>query len=193
MDWMLSEYWNSTYDYLDIDVWCICNHNLPSLYRLLLHFSYIYIDCEKCFIYRYEYKYRKHIYDDEDEDKKQLDLENEDEEEILIQIKNIIKINPKILYIKFLDFTPIEFINKLDTILDVEDTHPFLKYREHGEIRKNQHKLYEILKFAKFEYLKCELIKSTSYRYIKNSNHIGNNAELFQLPLQVWNYIFTFL
>ena len=75
----------------------------------------------------------------------------------------------------------------------MEDTQPFLKYREHGEIRKNQHKLYEILKFAKFEYLKCELIKRTAYRYIKNSNHIGNNAELFQLPLQVWNYMFTFI
>ena len=180
-------------EYDDDNSLCICNPKNTVLDTHLLHFSYIYIDCEKCFIYRYEYKYRKHIYDDEDEDKKQLDLENEDEEEILIQIKNIIKINPKILYIKFLDFTPIEFINKLDTILDVEDTHPFLKYREHGEIRKNQHKLYEILKFAKFEYLKCELIKSTSYRYIKNSNHIGNNAELFQLPLQVWNYMFTFL
>ena len=195
---MSSPYWDATVEYLDVledsgSNWCICNTKLPSLYRLVLHFSYIYTECDKCSYSRYKYKYRKHIYDDEDEDKKQLDLENEDEEEILIQIKNIIKINPKILYIKFLDFTPIEFINRLDNILDVEDIHPFLKHREHCKIRKNQYNLYEILKFAKFEYLKCELIKSTSYRYIKNSNHIGNNAELFQLPLQVWNYMFTFL
>ena len=193
MNWMRSEYWNPNNEYLDIEIWCICNHTLPTIHRLLLHFSYIYNDCDICFGSRNEYKYRKHIYEEEDEDKIKLNLENEDDEEIIIQIKNIIKKNPKILYIKFLDFTPIEFINRLDNILDVEDTHPFLKYREHCKIRKNQHNLYEILKFAKFEYLTNELIKNSAYRYIKNSNHIGNNAELFQLPLQVWNYMFTFL
>ena len=88
MDWMRSEYWNSNTEYLDSNIWCICNHTIPAIHRLLLHFSYIYNDCDICFSSRYEYKYRKHIYEDEDEDK--LNLENEDDEEILIQIKNII-------------------------------------------------------------------------------------------------------
>lgn len=193
MPWMHSEYWNSTTEYLDSTTWCICNSKLPSLYRLILHFSYIYTDCDTCSTYRYKYKYRKHIYEYADEDKQKLELENEDEDEIIIQIKNLIKNNPKIISMKVLDFTPIELITKLDKILDVEDTHPFLKYREHGEIRTNQHHLYEILKFANFEYLKYELVKSVAFRYIKNSNHIGHNAELLQIPLHIWKYIFTFI
>ena len=190
---MDNDYWNSPCEYLDSTTWCMCNSNLPSLYRLILHFSYIYTDCDTCFKSRYKYKYRKHIYEYDDEDKDKLELENEDEDEIIIQIKNLIKKNPKVVSMKFLDFTPIEFIKKLDSILDVEDTFPFLKYREHSEIRLNQHYLYDILKIAKFEYLSYELVKAVAFRYIKNSNHIGNSAELLQLPLHIWEYIFTFI
>jgi hypothetical protein len=173
--------------------WCICNTNLPSLYRLLLHFSYVYTSCNKCFHSRYEYQHRKHIYEYADEDKVKLDLENKDIDEVDIQIKNIIKKNAKILYIKFINITPLEFIDKLDKILEEEDNEPYLKYRHHCEIRRNQHYLYEILIFAKFEYLKYELVKKVAFRYIRNSNHVGNNATLFQLPLEIWEYIFTFI
>jgi hypothetical protein len=193
MAWMDSEYWNSSSEYLDSSIWCVCNPKLPSLCRLILHFSYIYTDCDICFSSRYKYKYRKHIYEYADEDKHKLELENEDDDEILIQIKNLIKNNPKIVYMKMMDITPIELIHKLDTILDVEDTHPFLKHREHCKIRYNQHNLFEILKFAKIVYLNYELGKNVAFRYIKNSNHIGNRGELLQLPLHIWEYIFTFI
>jgi len=193
MPWMNSEYWRPNIEYLDSATWCICNTNLPSLYRLLLHFSYIYTDCEECSSSRYKYKYRRHVYEYEDEDKYKSKLENEDSEEIIIQIKNLIKKNPKILKIKIIDMTPLELINSLDKILYVEDTHPFLKYREHCEIRTHQHTLYEILKFANFEYLKYELVKTVAFTYIKNSNHIGNNSKLLQLPYEIWEHIMTFI
>ena len=190
-------YWNNTIEYLndleDETRWCICNNEIPSLYRLLLQFSYIYNDCNKCFSSRYHAKYRKHVYEYADEDKCKLDLENEDQEEILIQIKNIIKKNPKILYEKVNGITPLEFINKLDKILDIEDTHPFLKHREHCEIRRNQHSLNEILQFEKFEYLKYEIIKTVACKSIKNSNHNGADATQLQLPLHIWEEIFTFI
>jgi hypothetical protein len=184
---------DSDSNYFYDQLWCLCNHNLPSLYRLLLHFSYIYTNCNKCFISRYKYKYRKHIYEYDDEDKDKLELENEDEDEINIQIKNIIKKNPKILYIKVLGFTPLEFINKLDNILEEEDNGPYLKYKNHCEIMTNKNYLYKILKFANFEYLKYEFVKGVAFRYIKNSKHIGNNATKYQLPYELWEHIFTFI
>jgi hypothetical protein len=190
---MNNDYWNSPCEYLDSTTWCMCNFNLPSLYRLILHFSYIYTTCDTCSTSRYKYKYRKHIYEYADEDKHKLELENEDEDEIMIQIKNLIKKNPKVVSMKVLGFTLIEFISKLDAILDVEDTYEYLKYREHCEIRCNQHHLYDILKISNFEYLNYELVKSVAFRYIKNSNHIGNRGELLQLPLHIWEYIFTFM
>lgn len=191
--WMNSDYWNNQNDYLYQDVWCICNTKLPSLYRLILHFSYIYDNCQECSEFKYNYRCRKHIYEYDDEDKDKLNLENEDSEEVEIQIKNIIKKNPKLLYIKFMNFTPLELINKLDKILDIEDTHPFLKYREHCQIRANQHCLYEIKKYAEFEYLKYELYKNIAFRDIQKLNNVGHNASLLQLPLRIWKYIFTFI
>ena len=195
---MTSSYWDATIEYLDVledseSNWCICNTKLPSLYRLVLQFSYIYTECDKCSNSRYQYKYRKHVYEYDDQDKYKLQLEHNDDEEILIQIKNIIKINPKIVYMKIMDITLLELINTLDNILEVEDTHPFLKHREHCEIRCNQHSLNEILKFAKFEYLKYEMLKNVAFRFIKNSNHIGTDVTQFQLPLHIWEEIFTFI
>ena len=70
----------------------------------------------KCFHSRYEYQHRKHIYEYADEDKDKLDAENTDIDEINIQIKNIIKKNPKILFRKVANITPLELINKLDDI-----------------------------------------------------------------------------
>ena len=174
--WFDSEYFSHHDEYLDNTIWCICNTTLPSLYRLLLHFSHIYNDCEECASSRYHYKYRRHVYEYDDEDKYKSKLENEDSEEIIIQIKNIIKKNPKMLKIKIIDMTPIELIIRLDKILDIEDTHPFLKHREHGKIRTNQHTLYEIKKYCEFEYLKYELVKTVELKYIKNSKHIGNDG-----------------
>lgn len=191
--WMDSEYFNNQDEYLDDSSWCICNTNLPSLYRLLLHYSYIYTDCEKCSSSRYYYKYRRHVYEYDDEDKCKSKLENEDSEEIKIQIKNIIKKNPKILFKKVNNFTPLEFIDKLDNILDVEDTHPFLKCREHGKIRANQHSLYKIKQYANFEYLKYQIVKTVAFKYIKQSNHIGIDATRLQLPNEIWDYISTFV
>ena len=168
-------------EYLDNSIWCMCNTNLPSVYRLLLHFSSIYNDCEECSTSRYNYKYRRHIYEYDDEDKCKLKVENEDSEEIEIQIKNIIKKNPKILFEKVMNFTPLELIDILDKILDIEDTHPFLKYREHSKIRANQYTLYNIKKYANFEYLKYEIVKTVKSKYIEKSNHIGIDATELQL------------
>ena len=35
--------------------------------------------------------------------------------------------------------------------------------------------------------------KKKVFRYIKNSNHIGNDTSLFQLPYEIWEHIFTFI
>lgn len=195
--WMSMSYWDCKPECLDVledsSRWCICNTNLPSLHRLLLHFSYIYTDCDKCFNSRYEYRYRKHIYEYADEDKNKLKLENEDHEEIIIQIKNIIKKNPKIVYMKIMDITLLELINILDNILELETIYPFLKHREYCEIRCNQDSLHEIKKYGEFEYLKYELVKKVAFRFIKNSNHIGTDASLLQLPLHIWDEIFAFI
>ena len=184
---------------LDQSIWCLCNTNLPSLYRLLLHFSYVYTTCNRCFNSRYQYKYRRYVYEYADlNDDTYLGVSpNEDLDDIVIQIKNNIKNNikknPKVLYTKVMNETPLELIIKLDTILEEEDHEPYLKFRHHCKIRGNQHTLYDIQKFAKFEYLKYELVKTVAFRYIKNSNHIGHNAELLQIPLHIWEYIFTFM
>ena len=193
MSWMNSDYWDANCNYIDGTIWCVCNTNLPSLYRLILHFSYIYTDCDKCFNSRYQYRNRKHIYEYADEDKYKLNIENEDDEEIVIQIKNSIKRNPKIVSMTIMNITLLELIDTLDDILEVEDKHPFLKHREHCEIRCNQHILSEIKKYAKIEYLNYELFKNVAFRYIKNSNHIGTDDTHLQLPLHIWKYIFTFM
>ena len=44
-----------------------------------------------------------------------------------------------------------------------------------------------------YEYLKYELVKTVAFRYIKNSNHIGNHATLYQLPYELWEHIFSFI
>jgi len=161
--------------YLDDNIWCICNTTLPLLYRLILYFSYLYDKCGECCRYK--------IVDIIDM------LENKD---ILLKIKNIIKKNLKILQIKFMDMTPLEFINRLYKILDIETTQPYLKHRVYAQIRANQHYLYKIEKYINIEHPKYLLEKNFAFIYIKNSNHIGNNAMLLQLPLEMWEYIFTF-
>jgi hypothetical protein len=117
-------------------------------------------------------------------------LENKD---ILLKIKNIIKKNPEILKIKFMNMTPLEFINRLVKILDIETTDPYLKHRVYTEIRANQYYLYEIKKYGEFEYLKYELVKTVAFKYIKNANHIGIDGSLLQLPYEIWEHIFTFI
>jgi hypothetical protein len=181
--------------YLDKEKWCVCNPNLPSLYRLLLHFSYVYTTCDTCHTVKYKYKHRRYIYENEDlqDHTYSGELENEDLEDIILQIKNSIKQNPKVLFIKVMDLTPLELITRLNTILEEEHNDPFLKYMYHCQIRMNQCDLDHIQKFAKFEYLKYELVTTVAYRYIQNSNHIGNNGKLFQLPYELWEHIFTFI
>ena len=171
--WMNSDYFIDDCDYLDEDLWCTCNCSVPLLYRLILEFSYLYETCREC---NPDYTTDETI----------------DYKEILMQIKNIIRKNPNVLTTKMMDMTPMDFINRLDKILDKEDTHPFLKYREHAQIRANQHSLYTIKKFIIIEYPQEQLEKKFAFRYIKNSNHIGNDETLLQLPLEMWEYIFTF-
>ena len=170
-----SDYLYSDDVYLDETIWCVCNTTLPVLYRLILYFSYLYDKCGECC--------RLKIVDIVDM------LENKD---ILLKIKNIIKKNPKILQIKFMNMSLLEFVNRLVKILDIETTAPYLKHRVYAQIRANQHYLYKIEKFINIEYPKYLLEKSFAFIYIKNSHHIGNNAILLQLPLEIWEYIFTF-
>ena len=55
--------------------------------------------------------------------------------------------------------------------------------------------LGKIKKLIEFEYIKHELVKHVAFRYIKNSNYIGitNNDKQRQLPLEIWEYIFTYI
>ena len=161
--------------YLDETIWCVCNTTLPLLYRLILYFSYLYDKCCDC----------RHI---EIVDIVDM-LENKD---IILKIKNIIKKNLKILQIKFMNMSPLEFVNRLVKILNIETEYPYLKHRVYAQIRANQYYLYQIENFINIEYPKYLLEKNFAFIYIKNSNHIGNNAMLLQLPLEIWEYIFTF-
>lgn len=168
--------------------WCVCNNTLPTLYRLLLHFSYLYKTCRECRMIRYKYENRYKY-----EDKYFENPELIDNQEISIQIKNIIKKNTKIIHAKFMNMTPVEFIIRLYKCVHVEDIDPFLKHRNHQKIRCSQHYLSEINKFINIQYKVYELEKSFAFIYIKHSNHIGNDAKQKQLPLEIWKYIFTFM
>ena len=175
-------YNNDDVVYNNDDGLCHCNPKNSELYKLLLCFSDLYTDCNLCNNYL--------INDTEEHDANESNFNTV---EAYKEIKRLIQLKPEVIFKKnYIGLYPLEFINLLYKILRLKHdgndnghgTRYALTIKEHlDKIREN----------IELEYFKYDLSKSVAFRYIKNSNHIGNNANLFQLPYEIWEHIFTFI
>jgi len=170
----------------DDNILCICNPKNTVLDTHLLHFSYIYVYCIAC----------QHLipstHDDEDYEYEYLYEFNKYE---YIQIKNLLTQNPDIIYEKnYMNAYPLDLINHLQEILEDHSNYSY-NTKSFRHIHSNIKYLGKIKKLIEFEYIKHELVKHVAFRYIKNSNYIGitNNDKQRQLPLEIWEYIFTYI
>ena len=159
---------------------CYCNPKNTELDTLILSFSYLLTDCNKCLRnYRYDCNYES---DDE------FDGNNKGTYQ---EFKKLIKKKPELVFIKNnFGLYPLELVDLIDQTL-FECYHSYSKIRGFAEVSFTF--LCKIRNDLWNEYLKAELVKSVAFRYIKNSNHIGNNSKLLQLPMEIWDHIFTFI
>jgi hypothetical protein len=174
--------YNNDIVYSNDDGICHCNPKNSELDKHLLCFSDLYTDCNLCLNY---------THDDREEHDKNEESFNTDE--AYKEIKNLITQKPELVFKKnYMGMYPLEFINLLYKVLRLKHdgndngkgTLYALSIKEH---------LDKIIHTIELEYFKYDLLKSVAFRYIKNSNHIGNNAKLFQLPYELWEHIFTFI
>ncbi len=168
--------------YCNDDGICHCNPQNSELDKLLLCFSDLFTDCNLCF------NYIKN--DTEEHDEKEQDFNTD---EAYKEIKSLIQLKPEIVFIKnYMGLYPLEFINLLYKVLRLKHEG---NDNGHGTGYALSIKEYldKITENILFEYFKYDLCKSVAFRYIKNSNHIGNNAKLFQLPYELWEHIFAFI
>ena len=168
--------------YSNDDGMCHCNPKNTEFDKLLLCFSDLYTDCNLCLNYTND--------DREEHDANENDFNTD---EAYKEIKTLIQLKPELIFMKnYMGMYPLEFIDLLYKVLRLKHdgnnngigTGYALAIKEYFN---------KIQKRIEFEYFKYDLCKSVAFRYIKNYNHIGNNAKLFQLPYELWQYIFTFI
>jgi hypothetical protein len=168
--------------YSNDDGICHCNPKNTELDKLLLCFSDLYTDCKLC---------NNYLVDDNEEH--DANEENFNTDEAYKEIKTLIQLKPEVVFMKnYMGMYPLEFIDLLYKVLRLKHdgndnghgTGYALSIKEH---------LNKIQKMIELEYFKYDLLKIVAFRYIKNANHIGNNAKLFQLPHEIWQHIFTFI
>jgi len=168
--------------YSNDDGICHCNPKNSELDKHLLCFSDLFTDCNLCLNYTKD--------DREDHDDNEQDFNTD---EAYKEIKKLINLKPELVFKKnYMGLYPLEFINLLYKVLRLKHdgndnghgTRYALSIKEH---------LDKITENILFEYFKYDLCKSVAFRYIKNSNHIGNNATKYKLPYEIWEHIFTFI
>ena len=169
-------------DYSNDDGLCHCNPKNTELDKHLLCFSDLFTDCNLCLNYLKD-------------DKAEHDVNEQDfnTDDAYIQIKSVIQLKPEVIFTKnYMGMYPLDLIYLLYKVLRLKHdgndngrgTGYALSIKEH---------LDKIKEDILFEYFKYDLRKSVAFRYIKHSNHIGNNAKLLQLPYELWEHIFTFI
>jgi len=170
-----------TEDNIDIprDVICYCNPKNTKLDELILCFSYLLTDCKRCFIdygdYSSEFDYEF--------DGNNLGTYQE--------CKLLIKQHPELVFTKNnFGLYPLELVELLfQTYISCYTSYDNI----HGFAKISLNYLRKIKQDLLYEYVKYELVKNSAFRYIKNSNHIGNNASQKQLPIEIWEHVFTYI
>ena len=164
-----------------IDEICYCHPKNTELDTLILCFSYLLTDCSKCFI-DYEAGYETEF---------EFDSNTEGTYK---EFKKLIKQNPEIVFIKNnFGLYPLELVELIDQAF-IGCFNNYDNYMHlHGLAKLSFTYLHKIKNDLLKEYIKYELVKKVAYQYIKNSNHIGTDASLLQIPLHIWEYIFTFI
>lgn len=170
------------YDITDMpkDEICYCNPKNTKLDELILCFSYLLTDCKKCFIDYGNYNDCEFDYEFDGNNKGTYN-----------ECKNLIKQHPELVFKKNnFGLYPLELVELLFQTY-ISCYHSYDNVKGFAQISLNY--LRKIKNDLLYEYLKYELVKNVAFRYIKNSNHIGNNANLLQLPYEMWEHIFTFI
>jgi hypothetical protein len=170
------------YDITDMpkDEICYCNPKNTKLDELILCFSYLLTDCKKCFIDYGNYSDCEFEYEFDGNNKGTYN-----------ECKTLIKKYPELVFTKNnFGLYPLELVELLfQTYIYCYHSYDNIK----GFAQISLTYLRKIKNDLLYEYLKYELVKNVAFRYIKNSNHIGNNATLLQLPYELWEHIFTFI
>ena len=146
---------------------CYCNPKNTELDKLILCFSYLLTDCSKCVI----------DYGDDNENEFDYNTESTYQE-----CKLLIKQNPDLVFTKNnFGLYPIEFVDLLDqTFLSCYESYDNIN----GFAKKSFNYVCKI---------RNDLEKSAAFQYIIKSNHIGCNSNEYQLPIEIWEHIFTFI
>jgi len=171
---------------LDIGV-CMCNPKNTELDTLILFFCYLYTDCKI---------YPAHSDNDIDNDIDDYDCNYAYIDDFHIskdinyeKIQKIIKEKTEFIFMKnYLGFYPLDFIITLEHILDRNYKYTHTKNKDKLLIIENLYYLQKIKIDIDYQYDKLE-----AFEYIINSNHIGNDTTQLQLPIEMWEYIFTFI
>jgi hypothetical protein len=163
-----------------VDEICYCNPKNTKLDELILSFSYLLTDCRRCFIDYGDYSDNEFEYEFDGNNKGTYN-----------EFKNLIKQIPDFVFTKNnVGLYPLELVELLfQTYISCYSSYDNIK----GFANISLTYLRKIKSDLLYEYLKYELVKNVAFRYIKNSNHIGNNAKLLQLPYEIWEHIFTFI
>ena len=181
-DWKFGYLTYSNHEYLNNDGICHCNPKNTQFEKLLLCFSDLYTDCKLCNNYL--------IDDEKEQDENELDFNTDKEYK---EIKTLIQLKPELVFVKnYMGLYPFDFIDLLHKILTI-----MYNGTSNGNgtyyARHIKEYINKIADDIELEYFKYELSKYVACKYIKNSNHIGNDATQLQLPLHIWKYIFTFI
>ena len=151
---------------------CICNPKNTQLDKLILLYCYLNQNCQRCY--------------------PNITYISMCKEQTYKEIQKMIKDNPKnILYnINYRSLIPLAFVELLQYILTRDYDYLFIsQIHKYKKINK-ENQMY----LAKIQnYIIVHMHKKKAFRYIKKSNHIGNDTSLFQLPYEIWEHIFTFI
>ena len=110
-------------------------------------------------------------------------------EENYEKTQKMIKEKTKLIFTKnYLGFYAIDFISVLEHILDRNYKYSYTQNKDKLLIIENLFYLQKIKIDIEYQYDKQE-----AFEYIINSKHLGNNTRLMQLPMEMWEYIFTFI
>ena len=163
-----------------VDEICYCNPKNTKLDELILCFSYLLTDCKRCFIDYGDYSDSEFDYEFDGNTKGSYN-----------ECKTLIKQHPELVFTKNnFGLYPLELVELLfKTYISCYTSYDNIK----GFAKISLNYLRKIKNDLLYEYLKYELVKTVAFRYIKNSNHIGNHATLYQLPYELWDHIFTFI
>ena len=151
---------------------CICNSKNTPLDKLILLYCYLKHNCPLCY--------------------PNISYINMCKEKTYKEIQKIIKENSKnILFTRnYKYFTPLMFVKLLQHVLIRDYEYLFISNINKYKKRNKENQMY----LAKIQNdIIVHMRKKKAFRYIKNSNHIGNDTSLFQLPYEIWEHIFTFI